>query len=171
MNILRRIQLRHRQRQAALAERIRLLEQLDRPDRYPSVSKEWQALFADPAWQRPAAGHDGRCGRCGAAVEAHERRCAQCGAVWEKSKGRKLAIYLYFVFSVIVSVILGYVLSIYIHNLFLSHPRVNKDFAGFIESYLWVSGTILFVLIATIIIEKIDRPSRAAWRQQDQDGH
>lgn len=167
----------NRDRQRVIAERVALVDKLDRPfssgrtdlqdGGFGRSLSPWEEIFARPEWRSEPAGHNGQCSCCGAVVDHGRAVCGICGAMWTKSKKRKVSIYIYVTCSIFLSIIAGGVFQdiflYFIYNISEVGRNINYDFVNFMKSYIFVSCTFLVLLLATFIFEKLNIAPSCVW--------
>jgi hypothetical protein len=141
-------------------------------DRSIRQTEAWQALFAKKEWCCVDAGHDGTCRVCGADVGKQDCRCGTCGAVWRKPDDRDVtrSQFSFGVASTIVSCVFGYLsgeLAARALRGGVGGGAWRGDFIGLVESYLWVSDAILFLLFCTYLYEKLGMAPKGTWKPQE----
>ena len=180
---LRRLRQACRDRQREIAARVALVDKLGRTPRenssehrgedFAAQLSPWEAIFARPEWGQAAESHDGRCSCCGAAVSLDKVVCDICGAIWSRPANNKRKSCVFCILSVVVAVIGGYLLGVYFsyivshyYNMNSNGRLINYGFVNFMESYIWISGTFLILLLATHLFEKLNIGSKGMWAQE-----
>ncbi|HXP95486.1 MAG TPA: hypothetical protein VN809_02155 [Telmatospirillum sp.] len=179
---LRELRQACRDRQREIAARVALIDKLGPlPREDPSepcgedVASQlspWEAIFARPEWRRAPESHDGRCSCCGAAVSLDKATCDICGAVWGVPANNKARLCVFCILSVVLSIVGGYFIGKsfpyiihHYYNFIFNGRLINYGFVNFMESYIWVSGTFLILLLATYLFEKLNIGSKGMWAQ------
>lgn len=141
-------------------------------DRSVRQSAAWQELFAREEWQHADAGHAGRCQLCGTAVDGRETVCRHCGAAWTEPNAKAVtkSQLMFGSASAAVSAVLGYGSAKLVANVLdglfretVSQGTWRDDFMAFVEQYLWVSDTLLFLLLCTYLYEKLGMRPQGTW--------
>jgi hypothetical protein len=157
---LRRVRQSVLDRRAELARRVAELDRLN-----SGQGEGWDQVFAHPDWRAEPYNHQGRCQRCGSAVDFHSPICEACHAHWvefhDPGAGRRTLI---FAFAALLLALIGGIGCKTLIGAWLRAADRNPDFVEFVESYLWVAGTILILVAATYAYEKLNIAPKGHWR-------
>ncbi len=158
----------HRDRQAALAEKIRLLGRLDQATEGDAA---WQALYAHPEGQTPKITHRGRCGLCRAKLGRQEAVCPQCQASWQARPRHhyRVRTWLFGLASTAAAIAIGGAIHLAFARFVegsqseAASPAINSDFLLFMDSYLWVFSTVMVLLLSTYLFDIFDLAPSGRW--------
>ena len=157
---LRRWRQKMRDRNAELAARMAELDRLS-----DGKSEAWSKIFSRPDWRAEPYTHQGSCRCCGAPVDFHSASCEACHARWfepqDPRQGRRT---LLFALSSLAVALLGGVGFKILIGALLRNIGHNPDFIEFVESYLWVAGTVLILVGATYVYEYLDIVPKGHWQ-------
>jgi hypothetical protein len=169
-----------RDRQREIAARIALVDKLGRRPRentlehrgedFTAQLSPWEAIFARPEWVQAPESHDGRCSCCGAAVSLDKVICDICGAGWKNVVNNKKKLCAFCVLSIGIALTIGGLLGRAVSSIVEKHylgntnvVTVNSEFISFIESYVFVTGIFISLLVATYVFEKMNLAPKGAW--------
>ena len=155
---------RTRQRRADVAARVAHLERvLD--GRAKGGADDWDKIFGRTGQGPHRFSHRGRCGVCGAAVDFHASRCPHCQAEWVETGGRhsRRSAIIFVLLSLSVA-LPGGIACRYGAGKLLENPERNPDFVSFAQNYLWIAGTVLILVVATYVYERLDIAPSGHWQ-------
>jgi hypothetical protein len=164
-SVVRHWRDRLRQRQADLKLRAALLDKYVAGD--ADGAEAFHRIFNVPRHRDLTYAHRGRCRLCHAKVDLHSRHCGHCGAQWREFKGEQPHIAerhfrLFSAASLVVALIGGVCIKFAVGSL-LRRVSSYQDFIEFAEDYLWVSGTILLLVLATYVYERLNIAAKGEW--------
>jgi hypothetical protein len=164
LTFLRGLRRRLRQRRASLTARAALLDRIGAPDAAPHAA--WQQIFDRPEWREAPPGHRGFCGCCRRKVGKQDRVCPHCQAKWvpvaEGRDGRRTN--LFAALSLLAALGIGVLAKFLAASLLAGYRQLPAEFIAFVETYLWVAGTILTLVLATYLYEILDIAPAGKWR-------
>jgi len=168
-----------RNRVVRQAERASQIDRLGDPAANPPGRlSPWEEIFARPEWRQtaPVGRHDGHCSHCGASPPQNVVICGACGWVWRprlRLVGWAAQVRFWAAAtaaSVILSIggtrLLSWLASSWYIERYPDRP-VDEGFVGFVDAYCMVSGVMLLLLLATIVLERL---GRFAWRPPERAG-
>jgi hypothetical protein len=133
----------------------------------------WAELFRRDDWKPSRAGHLGRCGHCGAAIDAALHRCSRCGAEWKANSRRgdlhrQIAAY---AAVTALSVIAGYgcaaILRAHFATIAARGEFVNPEMVDTLASFLWLFCGVVVMIGFTYVIERV--APTGYWRKMSGD--
>lgn len=115
----------------------------------------------------PLQSHKGRCGQCRAKVDFRQIHCPRCGAEWVppvgKANPRSLAIFCSV--SLLTAVIVGLLIRFFFTRLIDRDSARIPDFVDFVGAYLWVSSSIMILVLATFLFEMSSLNIKGHWQR------
>lgn len=144
----------------------------DLSDRSIRHAAAWEELFAKPEWNEQKAGHRGRCSCCGSSVAMREFVCGGCGAVWHEPNADEKLVrqFIFGIAAITISAAVGYLsgeLFVYVASTFdgagHGESEWSGDFIRFVESYIWISVSIISLLAFTYLYEKTGLAPKGVW--------
>jgi predicted nucleic acid-binding Zn ribbon protein len=163
MTALARWRKRLRDHRAELAERVAHLERVAAGK---GDDNDWEKIFARAEWRSQPFTHQGKCVYCGSKVDFHARRCGECGAEWvEYGDDRNGHRTILFALVSLTVALIGGVGCRYGVGMLLRQPDRNPEFVEFVQSYLWVAGTILILVAATYVYERMNIAPKGHWER------
>lgn len=127
----------------------------------------WAALFRRQEWSPLPAGHLGRCGRCGAAIDLAHHDCPSCGAVWGANarRGDLTRQILVIGAAVALSVLCGYGSTVWVHDRF-EGKNANPEMVETLASFSWLFFGVIAMIVLTYAIERFNLAPVGHWRKK-----
>ena len=127
----------------------------------------WAALFRRHDWSPLPAGHLGRCGRCGAAIDLAQHDCPSCGAVWGANarRGDLTRQILVVGAAVALSVLSGYGSTVWVRAQF-EGKNANPEMVETLASFSWLFFGVVAMIVLTYAIERFNLAPIGHWRKK-----